>query len=68
MKYLNTEEAWAKRGMWLVDQLSERCVDGDRAVLELIGKDIWIKCDQGYGAYVDAVDLAMERDERGGVK
>ena len=63
MKYDNTEAAWAARGRWLLDKLSERFVDDGRAVLELTGEDIWIRPDQGYGAYVDAVDLAMERDE-----
>ena len=62
-KPLLTEAAWAARGRWLCEKLSERALPDGRAVLEISEEPIFVRADSTYMQQIAAVDLAMERDE-----
>jgi nitrous oxide reductase accessory protein NosL len=64
MKPVNhSQAAWAARGKWLVDKLTERTTPDGRTVLEICEEPIWVEADATLVGYIIAVDLAMERDE-----
>ena len=58
--------AWAERGKWLVERMTERYTPDGRCVLEIADEPIWTKPDGTLQDYIAAVDLAMERDESRG--
>ena len=58
-----TDEAWAARGRWLVDKLTERTTPDGRCVLELVDVPIWARPDGTLYDYLVAVDLAMALDK-----
>jgi hypothetical protein len=58
-------EAWARRGQWLAEHLSERSTPDGRTVLELVEEPIWVRADATWDEYITAIDLAIERDESG---
>ena len=60
---MNDTEAWAARGRWLVEKLSERSTPDGRTVLEISEEPIWAKADGTLADYIAAVDAAMEADE-----
>lgn len=62
-QYPNSQHAWAERGKWLVDKLTERTTPDGRCVLEISEEPIWCRADGALADYIAAVDLAMERDE-----
>jgi hypothetical protein len=62
-QYPDSQHAWAERGKWLVDKLTERMTPDGRCVLELSDEPIWIKPDGTLDDYIAAVDQAIERDE-----
>ena len=63
LRELAALRAWAARGKWLVDKLTERMTPDGRCVAELCHEPIWIKPDGTLQDYIVAVDLAMSRDE-----
>ena len=60
---MNDTEAWAARGRWLVEKLSERTTPDGRTVLEISEEPIWAKADGTLADYIAAVDAAMLADE-----
>ena len=61
--HTDSQHAWAERGRWLVEKLTERYTPDGRCVLEISEEPIWCKPDGTLQDYIAAVDLAMERDE-----
>ena len=61
--HTDSQHAWAERGRWLVEKLTERYTPDGRCVLEISEEPIWCKADGTLQDYVAAVDLAIERDE-----
>ena len=59
----HSQSAWAARGRWLVDKLTERTTPDGRTVLEISEEPIWCRADATLDECIAAVDLAMVRDE-----
>jgi hypothetical protein len=63
MSVNHTDTAWARRGRWLLEHMTERTTPDGRTVLEISEEPIWVNADTTFEEWIAAVDLAMDRDE-----